>query len=284
MEIKTLGNTPYAMIYNAFTKAFEDYELPTMSPEELNQMLSRRGFDAKLSLGAFVDGKLIAFTFNGIDKWDGKLTAYDTGTGTIKEFRGQGIARKIFNETVPVLKKHGITQYLLEVLQHNEKAVKLYSGVGFEVSRSFDYFVIDIKDIQWGNKKKLDDLKINKIEMPTIDEIKSFWDFDPAWQNSCASIQRTPEEFEIFGAFLNDQLLAYVVSEIKSGDITQLAVRKNDRRKGIATALLHKITTIVPGDSIKLINVDCQIDSVQKFLESLGITVIGKQFEMIKEL
>jgi ribosomal protein S18 acetylase RimI-like enzyme len=79
-----------------------------------------------LSFGAFKNEDLLAFTFNGIGEYHGIKTAYDTGTGTLKEYRGQGLAKCIFQHSLPFLEEAGIRQYLLEVLQHNEGAVALY--------------------------------------------------------------------------------------------------------------------------------------------------------------
>lgn len=38
----------------------------------------------------FEDGRLISFTFNWIGNWEGIDRAYDTGTGTIREYRPPG--------------------------------------------------------------------------------------------------------------------------------------------------------------------------------------------------
>jgi ribosomal protein S18 acetylase RimI-like enzyme len=51
------------------------------------------------------------------------------------------MATEIFLYSIPYLKEVGISQYLLEVLQHNTKAVSLYKKLGFEVTREFSYFM-----------------------------------------------------------------------------------------------------------------------------------------------
>ena len=82
-------------------------------------MIERRGFNLDLSFGAFNKDQLVGFTLNGIGDWNGKLTAYDTGTGIIKEFRKKGVATKLFNESLPTLRENNISQYLLEVIRTN---------------------------------------------------------------------------------------------------------------------------------------------------------------------
>jgi len=283
MEIKTLKGVAFTEIHRAFTKAFIDYEIPPMSIDQLEQMLSRRAFVLDLSLGAFENDEIVSFTFNGIGNWNGVLTAYDTGTATVKEFRGQGLARKIFNETVSVLKNEGITHYLLEVLQHNDKAVNLYKSMGFEVTREFDYFVADIDKLTLF-KKASKKLEVKEMNLPSHIDQSNFWDFDPSWQNSFDSIHRTPHKFAAYGAFMNDLIVGYAITEFDSGDITQLAVHKKYRRQGVGTELLTKLIKSYRVDSIKAINTDSLNLGIKSFFKSVGIDLSGKQFEMIKSL
>ncbi len=283
MEIKTLKGIAFGTIHKAFTKAFEDYEMSYMPEEVLKQMLTRRGMNQDLSVGAFVDDEIVSFTFNGIGEWNGKITAYDTGTGTVKEYRKQGLARKIFEAAVPVLKEAGIEQYLLEVLQHNEKAIPLYQSVGFKITREFDYFVSPIKDLKFNNDLKAN-IIIKEIDIPDESMVKVFCNYEHSWQNHYHSMNRTPHKFKTLGAFKENQFVGYLISELESGDITQLAVHKNFRRQGIATALLKKILNHIPGDSIKLINTESSDSTINNFLLSVGVKILGKQFEMIKQL
>ncbi len=187
--IKPLNNISFSSIFSAFDRAFEEYEMQ-LNKDELNTLLRRRGFVPELSFGAFENEKLIAFTLNGIGFYNNIKTAYDTGTGTLKEYRGQGLATKIFNHSIPFLKKANVTQYLLEVLQHNSKAVSVYKNLGFEISREFNYFF------------------------------------------------RKTDDFKIIGVYKNGNLVGYSIFEPNSGDITQIAVDKNFRRKGMATIKL----------------------------------------------
>lgn len=83
MEIKSLANTGFDTIFEAFSKAFADYEMQ-QDKEQLRSMLKRRGFNADLSFAAFEGDDIVAFTFNGIGSFEGATMAYDTGTGTLK--------------------------------------------------------------------------------------------------------------------------------------------------------------------------------------------------------
>ena len=140
MKIKSLGKISFNTIFKAFNQAFADYEVQ-LNNAQLQTMLKRRGFNPELSFAAFDRDEIIAFTLNGTGNFNGIPTAYDTGTGTLKDYRGKGLATKIFEYSIPYLKKRNIEQYLLEVLQHNIKAVSVYKHLGFEVTREFNYFI-----------------------------------------------------------------------------------------------------------------------------------------------
>ena len=108
---------------------------------------------------------MVSFTLNGIGSFGGIKTAYDTGTGTIENFRGQGLATKIFQHSVPSLKEAGISQYLLEVLQHNLKAVSVYKKQGFLVSREFNYFVEKMENVKIQSKTIIHKIHIKRINL-----------------------------------------------------------------------------------------------------------------------
>ena len=100
MEIKSLNNICLDELFEAFEQAFADYEVQ-LSKVELSTMLKRRGFDPKVSFGAFDENKLVSFTCNGIGNYYGKPTAYDTGTGTLKDWQGKGLATRVFEYSIP---------------------------------------------------------------------------------------------------------------------------------------------------------------------------------------
>lgn len=283
MEIKSLGNTSFDELYEAFGQAFADYEIRLNKAEHL-AMLKRRGFNPELSFAAFDEDKIVSFTCNGIGDFYGVPTAYDTGTGTLKDYRGQGLATKVFEYSIPYLKQAGIIEYLLEVLQHNTGAVSVYRKIGFEVSREFYYFRLETNQIRNEVKCISFPYLIQPIDINKYESIPSFWDFKPSWQNSMKSINRSPEGFSSLGMFTDNKLIGYGVLEPATGDITQIAVDRLYRRKGIGSLLFAKMIEANKLDSIKIVNTDIECNSITAFLLSKNIKPAGKQFEMIKKL
>lgn len=284
MEIKSLGNTSFDDLFTAFEQAFADYELQ-LNKNEHAKMLKRRGYNPGLSFGAFDGDRIVSFTCNGIGDFYGIPTAYDTGTGTLKDYRGQGLATQVFEYSIPYLKEAGISQYLLEVLQHNTGAVSVYRKIGFEVTREFYYFKSEKEQIINEEKTIDQPYVLRPININEYTElIPAFWDFEPSWQNSIESVNRSAEDFICLGIFTDEKLIGYSVFEPSSGDITQIAVDKGYRKKGFGSLLFNGMISSNHGDTIKIVNTDIRCDSITNFLKAKNIEPKGKQFEMMKLL
>ena len=101
VSIKQLSDISIEVIYEAFVNAFADYVEPfNLTFQQLKYMIERRGCNLNLSFGAFDGDELVGFTLNGIGNWNGSLTAYDTGTGIIKEFREKGSATALVRHLI----------------------------------------------------------------------------------------------------------------------------------------------------------------------------------------
>ena len=281
MKITSLAKTDFDTIFKAFNQAFADYEI-RISAGQLKAMLKRRGYHPELSFAAFDGNEIVAFTLNGIGIFNGISTAYDTGTGTLKAYRGQGLATKIFEYSIPFLREANVKQYLLEVLQHNTKAVSVYRNLGFDVCREFHYFMQKNEEVFHEPKTAGNNFSIQQIDIDKINSLSDFWDFHPSWQNSFASIKRAIGDFVCLGAFSEKDLMGYCVFEPASGDISQIAVDKRHRRKGVATLLLHEVIKLNRNEIIKVVNTDISCGSINDFLKAKNIEMKGKQFEMIK--
>lgn len=281
--IKSLETLSFESLFIAFNKAFSDYE-KQIDSEELRIMLSRRGFVPTLSFGIFEDDKLISFTLNGIGVFNGEKTAYDTGTGTIKEYRGEGLASKIFLDSLPFLKKAGVSQYLLEVLQHNTSAVSVYKKLGFDVSREFNYFTQICSSVRIPSKRLPSAYHIGELCLEQKSKFANFCDFNPSWQNGFESILRREFDFKILGAYERQEIVGYCIFEPISGDVTQIAVDRKHRRQGIASALFAEALKCNIHNAVKVVNTEISCENITAFLNACGVPLKGKQFEMIKRL
>ena len=285
IKIKQLNGTSFDVIHQAFKDAFSDYVEPfDLTNEELLYMFERRGYDLELSFGAFDNDKLVGITINGIGDWNGKFTAYDTGTGVVKAYRKQGIATKMFMESLPVLKKAGIEQYLLEVIKSNVGAFELYKKAGFSVVREFGYFKSNKHDLLYKKIIPQRDYTFRLLEKPDWEILSKFWDFQPSWQNSVDSLKRKIDFLKILGVFKNSELIGYGIIEKHTGDIPQFAISDKHRRQGIGTALFRVLINYSEIGSIKIINSDANYPAFDNFIENIGIAAGDGQYEMIMEI
>ncbi len=55
------------------------------------------------------------------------------GVGVLKDFWGHGIGKNLLKESVSWADSNGIKKIILNVLETNEKAIKLYKRFGFEI-------------------------------------------------------------------------------------------------------------------------------------------------------
>lgn len=285
IQIKKLNDLPFSQIHAAFIDAFSNYQEPfELSEQQLEYMLTRRGYNSDLSYGAFYEKQLVGFILNGVREWNNKLTAYDTGTGTIKAFQGKGIAGKLFRFSIPLLKEERIQQYLLEVIKTNDKAINLYKKSGFSINNIFDYYVFNKKQIVISSNNISPKIELAKVKQPRFDLYSSLQDFPPSWQNANASMEKILPYLTIIEATYNQELVGYGIIENHTGDIPQLSVNINYRRQGIGSLLLEELVKYSEKDEIRIINIPGKNDPFKKFLESFQLQQGKGQFEMMLEL
>lgn len=282
-RIDSLEHCSMDCVLSAFEKAFSDYDTK-FSRAEVSAMLKRRGFCNKLSFAAFTQqDEIAAFTLNGVGMMGGCLTAYDTGTATLPEYRGMGLAPRIFEYSLPFLKNAGIKRYVLEVLQHNDKAISVYKGLGFNVTREFYYFRADKEEVL-KHVNNNHSVTIDICDTDMISRLSDIGDFKPSWQNSVESIVRAGNDVTCLCAFIDDNPVGYCVFDKYSGDITQIAVQEKFRRNGIGTALMCQAAQSMTSPIVKVINTEIPCQTLEGFLMHCGISIAGKQYEMCRDI
>lgn len=280
VDYRTLEGTEIEVIHESFVSAFSDYSVKIDMPlSKFQNMLKRRGFVPKISMGAFKDGKLIGFILNCLRDWDGVPTAYDNGTGVIPEYRKQGITKNLFNRLLDVLKDKNISRYLLEVIQSNTPAFNLYKSQGFEITRSFICYRVERDKINLPENCSIE--VIEDVRELDWELLSSFWDSNPSWQNSVDSILAVHETFLAVIARADNNITGYGIVEKNTGDIPQLAVDKKYRQKGIAKSIVSGLAQSVNTKGLGVINVDEHCDSLCVFLAKCGLCEYVRQYEMI---
>ncbi|WP_419750668.1 GNAT family N-acetyltransferase [Terrisporobacter petrolearius] len=283
INYSTLENIDIEKLHSTFVEAFSDYEVKLDMPiSQLCQNIQRRGYVPKASICASDNDMLVGFLLNAIRQWDEKLTAYDTGTGVIKEYRNKGISSKMFLNALQSLKEMEVKQYLLEVIQSNTPAIHLYEKQGFKVSREYECFNLDKKLFTYTPTYEVE--YINSITENDWIQLTKFWDFKPSWQNSIDSINTVSDTFVYSIVRINDAIVGYGIIDKKTGDIPQIAVDNKYRGRGIGTSIFAQLLLSTQSHNISVVNVDSQCTSLKNFLLELGFKVMLKQYEMVFEI
>jgi ribosomal protein S18 acetylase RimI-like enzyme len=263
--IRTLTHSDLDAIHLAFVDSFSDYVIK-LSPtrEQLLEMFTRRGWVPELSVAAMDDGRIVGFTINGVDGDRG----YDSGTGVVLSHRRRGLSRALMDRSCELLREAGCKEYVLEVLEANEKAAQLYRDCGFRETRRLQCWTFD--------PRNSGDVHDPLTSAAAIEP--QWWTSEPSWQNSSHSIARARDPHVILGT--GD---GYVVVFPSNGDVPQLAVRPEARRNGLGRRLLISAAALA-GKPLRLINVDDNDRGTAAFLESVGAQRTVRQIEMKKLL
>jgi len=287
MIYQTLHFDQIPQVYKTFVEAFSDYgvDVSYMTEEVIRNRSAKNGIDFEISVGAFDGDKMVGFTLVGVDLWQGELSAFDIMTGITRPFRGQRIAGKMFDFTLPMVKARGIKNFVLEVLQQNDPAIKAYSKTGFEIIRSFDCFIASTAKLKPATRN-LADIEIRSLDKTVLNAISSFFDWSPSWENSISSLLRIPDQLTVLGAFYQQKLVGILAYYPLIRWINLLATDQQYRNRGIASALInHLLFTIAEHTlEIKVINVDNSDQAMQALLVKTGFEKLTSQYEMCLKL
>lgn len=277
--IRTLTNSSIEQITEAFNLAFSDYFVPVcLTTEQLQSKMKADRVNLDYSVGAFENGNLIGFILHGTNIIDNKNVVYNGGTGVIPDKRGQALTKQMYDFILPILKDKGINYQVLEVISNNIQAIKSYERVGYKTFRKLKCY--DGK-ITLKNEPKIIDIRELSDYNWTL--MQSFWDFTPTWQNSPHALDELRSINRSIGAYKDNQLVGYVIYNPNSRRIQQIAVHKDFRGAGIASALFSEIAKGIDNE-FSIVNIDENSKAINLFLQEIGFKNYIDQLEMRLEL
>ena len=278
-----LSQSDFPEAHATMVEAFADYHLDMsyMTSERSRLRNVKSGVHYDCSVAAYDGQQMVGVTFVGLDDWLGEKAAYDAGTGIIPAYRGQGIAKGMFEFVLPKLKCLGVSQFLLEVLQPNTAAIRAYSKTGFEVTREFaclDLSPDDFKPVKQAGRQ----LDIKTIDRSVIESFVSQVDYQPSWEISFAGMQRIEDDLICLGAFDENRCVGIVVYYPLLQWLMSLVVVSDSRRMGVASSLMEALLLCLPegADKVKVINIDHGDLGMLEFMEKAGAQHVINQFEM----
>jgi ribosomal protein S18 acetylase RimI-like enzyme len=271
-------------VHAKLLEAFADYYIPfELTERQFKNHLIMNAVDLERSVGCFDGEKMVGFSLNGFGEWNGLATVYDAGTGVIPGYRRRGISEAMFRMMMPEFSNQGIEQFLLEVIVQNKAAVNLYRKLGFSVQR--ELLLLENPGEVLPSTKKAVGVQIAEMPFPQTELFSSFWDGQPSWQNSSEAVQRSMQSKRLLGAFVAGKCVGYIAYSAGRGQVAQIAVNRNFRRRGIGTRLLEEVRAEgSKKQKLQVINLDTAITYAVRFFQKRGFTTRLAQYEMLAEL
>jgi ribosomal protein S18 acetylase RimI-like enzyme len=283
-KCRFLSNDDFDVVHKTLTTAFSDYVIPfALTESQLRNHMVLTAVDLERSAGCFIDGRLVGTSLNGFGNWQGRLTAYDTCTGVLPEFRRRGISSAMFELMIPHLRSAGVEQFLLEVISTNAGAVRLYDELGFKATRELALLQCDKRpDVVESTSK---DVELQDIGTPEWPLLKRFWDVEPSWQNLPEAMERSVSAKRMIGGFYEGKCIGYILFSARSGRIAQMAVSKEHRRKRVGSMLLNAMHAVIDTESSpQVVNADIGAEGMLAFFTNFGYHEMLRQHEMLLEL
>ena len=148
MKINSLENSKIQELTRVYNQGFSDYVIQFNADESY---LTNRWAGARVQLnysaGGWLNGELSGLLMTGIDDWQGQKTAFNAATCVAPNARGNDFTKRAYDFLIPQFKAINVTSLRLEVIQSNERAVRVYEKIGFKIDfqDKFEVFYLRCK-------------------------------------------------------------------------------------------------------------------------------------------
>lgn len=188
MKIKRLSQCTLEEALTAWNKGFEGYIVPIKMDLQafVNRMISE-GLSPEKSIVVFMHGEPCGIIMNGFREINGRKIAWNGGTGIAPEFRGRGLSTAMMEEVISIYKAEKAHTAVLEAIEENERAIKLYEKAGYVIT---DHLLYLNKKL---SHKEPDLLKESHFALKTLypEQLQSLsmYDSKAAWQCQWQSVK-----------------------------------------------------------------------------------------------
>ncbi|PWU04310.1 MAG: hypothetical protein C5B52_01750 [Bacteroidetes bacterium] len=164
IEIKEIFSTDLELYKTFLSTALQNdpENLLITQKDNSNAQFPTKDRIDSFTLGAYAENILvgiISFARDGEDREKLRHKGMISTMYVSKEFRGQGIARKLIEEVIKRVKTlSDIEQINLVVISNNSKAKQLYESFGFKK------FGTEVNSIKWDGKYLSEDLMVLQIK------------------------------------------------------------------------------------------------------------------------
>ena len=229
MNFNTLPASHYSMtdLATCLNEGFEDYIVPIQfTPPAFLNMLRKDGMDLNSSRVLLTEGEPCGIALIAHRGWTSRLAAM----GISKKMRGKGAGSWLLDELIKEACEREDREMVLEVIEQNEPAVKLYEKYGFQrVRRLVGCIRTDAKDDQKSDLQEIDLRELSRL-------IAGYGLPDLPWQLSAESVAQMNPPARAYR-----KGPAYIAISNPSLDhvvVWSLLVEQDARGQGLGTGLL----------------------------------------------
>ena len=282
LKIRSLAGIPVEQIHKAFTDAFSEYEVPIEMPlEKLVEMMTIRDLNPEYSVGCFAGETLVGFILCGFREINGEYVCYDGGTGVIKAYQRKGIGEMMLKELLQFLKEKQVKRFVLEVLENNTPAIKLYEKYGFRKTRRLECF--EIEKLSYPEPPETDVNFVIQCPVKEIPAEKSYRFYTPTWQNDNKSILNVMKNYAQVIFLKENEMICFAFIHKIRGDIPQIGLKEKRKNKNYIPMMIRELAHYTKSDKIVVLNVE-ENNILANILRKSGFRNFVNQFEMMLEL
>lgn len=181
LDAAPASNFPLVDLVKFLNQGFENYLVPIQfNTDAFLTMLRKDGTDLTASRVLLVDDQPCGLALIAHRGWTSRLAAM----GISREARGQGAGSWFMERLINEARQRGEREMVLEVIEQNEPAVKLYQKWGFQTRRRLIGFSRKGKNTQENEKRDLQEIDLREMSRLILQHGLS----DLPWQLSSESI------------------------------------------------------------------------------------------------
>ncbi|MEM8567339.1 MAG: GNAT family N-acetyltransferase [Bacteroidota bacterium] len=266
-------------MYLTFLDSFSDYQISfKLSKKQfVDKFVRKLNIDFEYSAGAWNSTQgLEAFIFTSIAQYQGKLTAYNGGTGVRPKARSNNLVSKMYETILPKLQSLGVQQCLLEVLEKNERAIRAYRKVGFEEMGLLRCYKLHNPG---HSNHQPHNIQFNYAKVPQKELYENFIDQRASFLDDLI-MQRQFDQERIIEAYDQNKCIGFLIYQPKFSRINGIAVSPIYRRARVASGLIDLMIKNEGFKQVTVLNVPEESEALNSFLTRQGFLNEINQYEM----
>jgi ribosomal protein S18 acetylase RimI-like enzyme len=267
ITVQSLACVDVQTLRSCFNAAFKNYYISLqLNREQFAEKLITEAIDFKLSFGIFDGDELVGFILNGIDIAGNQKITYNASSGILPEYRGFKLSYMLYEHSIQQLRQASVSKIILEVIEQNIPAIKIYQHFGFVVTRKLNSYM--------GRPvlRELPPVEIETLASPDWELIRKNCEWKPSWQYSTNCIKRAQSNYTLQVATNNKQQVAYCISNFSTGTVAHFGCSEIDAKEKYLSALFKQVNGVNNNQYTSVINVDTNALYANTFLLSIGLS------------